>query len=108
DKARREIGDLRRGPGGDRREKEASADSAVSPLSPYVHAANSAAILRDSRVWYDRVRPGILLYGVVPPPLASTLSLTPIMTLGSRIVAVKGVRTGEGVGYGRKCRPTRP
>ncbi len=67
---------------------------------PYVHAANSAALLRDSRVWCDRVRPGLLLYGIVPPPLASTLPLTPIMTLGSRIVAVKGVRAGEGVGYG--------
>jgi len=70
--------------------------------TPYLHAANSAAMLRDSRVWYDRVRPGLLLYGIVPPPLASTLSLTPIMTLTSRIVAVKGVRTGEGVGYGVK------
>ena len=68
--------------------------------SPYIHAANSAALLRDSRVWYDRVRPGLLLYGLVPPPLASVLPLTPIMTLTSRIVAVKGVRTGEGVGYG--------
>jgi alanine racemase len=70
--------------------------------TPYLHAANSAAMLRDSRVWYDRVRPGLLLYGIVPPPLASTLTLTPIMTLTSRIVAVKGVRTGEGVGYGVK------
>jgi alanine racemase len=37
----------------------------------------------------------------VPPPLASTL-LTPVITLGNRIVAVKGVRPGEGVGYGVK------
>ena len=37
------------------------------------HAANSAALLRDSRVWYDAVRPGLLLYGIVPPPLASTI-----------------------------------
>ena len=70
--------------------------------SPYIHAANSAALLRDSRVWYDRVRPGLLLYGLVPPPLASLLPLSPIMTLTSRIVAVKGVRAGEGVGYGVK------
>ena len=33
------------------------------------HAANSAALLRDSRVWFDFVRPGLLLYGLVPPPL---------------------------------------
>ena len=76
--------------------------------APYVHAANSAALLRDSRVWYDRVRPGLLLYGIVPPPLAATLSLTPIMTLASRIVAVKGVRAGEGVGYGVTFTAERP
>ena len=64
------------------------------------HAANSAAMLRDSRVWYDAVRPGLLLYGIVPPPLASTLPLQPVMSLTSRVVAVKGVRPGEGVGYG--------
>ena len=39
------------------------------------HACNSAALLRDSRVWYDIVRPGLLLYGIVPPPLASTIPL---------------------------------
>ncbi|HZT77401.1 MAG TPA: alanine racemase [Vicinamibacterales bacterium] len=75
---------------------------------PYRHSANSAALLRDSRVWYDRVRPGLLLYGLVPPPLASTLELTPVMTLKSRIVAVKGVRPGEGVGYGARFRPETP
>jgi alanine racemase len=64
------------------------------------HAANSAATLRDSRVWYDVVRPGLLLYGIVPPPLASTIPLEPVMSLTSRIVAVKGLRAGEGVGYG--------
>jgi alanine racemase len=74
----------------------------------YRHAANSAALLRDARVWYDRVRPGLLLYGIVPAPLASTLPLTPVMTLMSRIVAVKGVRTGEGVGYGVLFTAERP
>jgi alanine racemase len=64
------------------------------------HAANSAALLRDERVWYDFVRPGLLLYGVVPPPLAATLALRPALSLHSRIVHVKGVRPGEGTGYG--------
>jgi alanine racemase len=67
-----------------------------------LHAANSAALLRDSRVWYDHVRPGLLLYGIVPPPLASTVAVRPVLSLTSRIVAVKGVRDGEGVGYGMK------
>jgi alanine racemase len=61
----------------------------------------TAALLRDTRTWYDWVRPGLLLYGIVPPPLAATgLGLCPALSLTSRIVAVKGVRTGEGVGYG--------
>ena len=68
----------------------------------YRHAANSAALLRDERTWYDFVRPGLLLYGVVPPPLASTLPLRPALSLHSRIVHVKGVRAGEATGYGLK------
>jgi alanine racemase len=64
------------------------------------HACNSAALLRDSRVWYDAVRPGLLLYGIEPPPLATTIELRPVMSLTSRVVAVKGLRPGEGVGYG--------
>jgi alanine racemase len=64
------------------------------------HTANSAALLRDQRVWYDFVRPGLMLYGIVPPPLASTLTLRPALSLRSRIVAVKGIRPGEGTGYG--------
>jgi alanine racemase len=72
------------------------------------HAANSAATLRDSRVWYDLVRPGLMMYGVVPPPLASTIPLEPVMSLRSRIVAVKGVREGEIVGYGARYVVPRP
>jgi len=75
---------------------------AEAGLHPMKHASNSAALLRDSRVWYDAVRPGLLLYGIVPPPLASTIPLRPVMSLTSRVVAVKGIRPGEGVGYG--CR----
>jgi len=74
----------------------------------YRHACNSAALLRDSRVWYDRVRPGLLLYGIVPPPLASTIALEPVMTLVSRVVAVKGMRPGEITGYGARFTAERP
>ena len=72
------------------------------------HAANSAAMLRDERVWFDYVRPGLLLYGVTPPPLATTLNLRPALSLHSRIVAVKGIRPGEGSGYGIKTTVTEP
>jgi alanine racemase len=80
----------------------------LQPARVQRHACNSAALLRDSRVWYDAVRPGLLLYGIVPPPLASTMSLTPVMSLTSRVVAVKGLRPGEAVGYGGRYQAESP
>jgi alanine racemase len=89
---------------------EAACETARSlGLSPRSrHAANSAALLRDERVWYDFVRPGLLLYGIVPPPLAATLTLRPALSLHSRIVHVKGMRPGEGTGYGLRTIVDRP
>jgi alanine racemase len=77
------------------------------------HAANSAAIVRDPRVWFDYVRPGLLLYGVNPAFGAAAVAshpigLKPVMSLRSRVVAVKGVRIGETVGYGGRFRAERP
>ena len=86
--------------------REPNAQSRSAPILR--HACNSAALLRDSRVWYDAVRPGLLLYGIVPPPLASTIQLTPVMSLTSRVVAVKGLRPGEGVGYGWRYQADAP
>ena len=80
----------------------------IGITTPLRHAANSAALLRDERVWYDFVRPGLMLYGIVPPPLAATLSLRPALSLRSRIVAVKGIRPGEGSGYGLRNAADRP
>lgn len=89
-------------------ERASAALETLGTRPAFRHAANSAALLRDSRVWYDFVRPGLLLYGVVPPPLASTLSLQPAMSLTSQVVAIKGVRDGETVGYGARFRAERP
>ena len=82
--------------------------AALGAAPRYLHAANSAATLRDSRVWHDRVRPGLLLYGIVPPPLASTIALEPVMSLVSCVVAVKGMRPGEVSGYGGRFTAERP
>ncbi len=72
------------------------------------HAANSAAMLIDPGTWFDLVRPGLVLYGVTPPALTVSLPLEPVMSLRSRIVAVKGVRQGEQIGYGARFEATRP
>lgn len=85
------------------RSRFASARAAMQRLGlagATAHAANSAALLRDTRVWFDAVRPGLLLYGVVPPPVATTLVLEPVLSLRSRVVAVKQIRATESVGYG--------
>jgi alanine racemase len=48
------------------------------------------------------------LYGIVPPPLGTTLPFQPALSLTSRVVAVKGLRPGEGVGYGLRYTPDSP
>jgi alanine racemase len=66
-----------------------------SSSEPFVHAANSAALLRDSRVWYDAVRPGLLLYGLVPPPLAisrASLAAWRSFRRGTPMVSIYGSR----------------
>ena len=74
------------------------------------HAANSAALLGDRRTWLDAVRPGLLLYGALPAgaPEPNALRLRPVMSLHSRIVAVKGMRAGESCGYGARFTAPRP
>ncbi len=74
------------------------------------HAANSAALIRDHSTWYDAVRPGLLLYGVVPPPFETPLGmeLRAVMSLRTRVVAVKGMRCGETSGYGARFVANRP
>lgn len=71
------------------------------------HAANSAALLRERSTWYDAVRPGLLLYGIVPPPMESAIPVRPVLSLRSQVVAVKGMRTGETAGYGARFAASR-
>src|SRR4051812_36406810 len=86
----------------------AAASGHAPDVGPYVHAANSAAFLVDSRVWFDRVRPGLLLYGIVPPPLHTNVEVAAVMTLVSRVVAVKGMRAGDITGYGARFTAAQP
>lgn len=61
----------------------------------------SAGILTLKEAHRDYVRPGVMLYG--SSPLAKKngedLGLHPVMTLSSRLIAIKEVQAGEGVGY---------
>lgn len=64
--------------------------------------ANSAALLRYPQTHGDWVRPGLMLYGASPfaDTPAVALGLKPVMTLSSRIIAVRELRSGDEVGYG--------
>ena len=68
-----------------------------------VHAANSAATLRDARTHFDLVRCGVAIYGLDPfgdDPAAH--DLRPALTLSSDVAAVKRCAAGESAGYGRR------
>jgi alanine racemase len=64
--------------------------------------ANSAAILGWPETHLDWVRPGIMLYGGAPLAghSAASLDLQPVMTLGTRLIAVNERRAGDAIGYG--------
>ncbi|HXA54158.1 MAG TPA: alanine racemase [Solirubrobacteraceae bacterium] len=73
-----------------------------------VHAANSAAVLRERAAHFDMVRCGIAVYGMDPfgeDPLAR--GLEPALELSSYLAVVKRCRAGESVGYGRRFIATR-
>ena len=68
-----------------------------------LHAANSAATLRDPAAHFDLVRCGVAIYGLDPfQEDAAALELEPALTLTSYVAAVKPCERGESVGYGRK------
>jgi alanine racemase len=80
------------------------------------HMANSAAIAARPESWGDMVRPGVILYGYHPgydPPeqraeAERRLPLKPVMSLRTRIISLRRVPAGEGVGYGAKFTAERP
>ena len=72
------------------------------------HAANSGALLADPATWFDLVRPGLLMYGVPPRAFEGRVAVRPVMSLRSRVAAVKGVRVGESIGYGGRFVARRP
>jgi alanine racemase len=64
--------------------------------------ANSAALLAWENAKAEWVRPGIALYGVSPFPhrTAEEDGMRPVMTLRTRLIAIKPLGLGDAVGYG--------
>ena len=68
-----------------------------------VHAANSAASLREPASHFDMVRCGIAIYGCDPMNEdPRRFGLEPALELSSYVAAVKLARAGDSAGYGRR------
>jgi alanine racemase len=75
-----------------------------------VHMANSGAIVARPETWADMVRPGVILYGYHPgydpaekrAEMESRLPLKPAMSLRSKIISLRSIPSGAGVGYNEK------
>lgn len=73
---------------------------------------NSPALLGWAQARGEWARPGLMLYGTSPfaHAHASAAALRPVMTLASKIIAVRELPAGEPIGYGARFvteRPTR-
>jgi len=81
-----------------------------------VHMANSGAICARPSTWADMVRPGAILYGYYqsfdPPQkkqeVMGQMALQPSLSLRARIVSLRDVPVGEGVGYAARFVTKRP
>jgi len=81
-----------------------------------VHMANSGAICARPNTWADMVRPGAILYGYYqsfdPPQkkqeVMGQVALQPCLSLRARIISLRNVPAGEGVGYAARFVTKRP
>jgi alanine racemase len=68
-----------------------------------VHAANSAAVFRDSRAHFDMARCGVAIYGLDPfQGDPAERGLAPALSLRSYLADVKRFPAGASAGYGQK------
>ena len=73
------------------------------------HLANSAAAIAHPRTRFDEVRCGIAIYGVPPAPgVGDDAGLHPVLSLHSRVSALRTVPAGDGVSYGARWVAPRP
>ncbi len=76
---------------------------AASRPGVLLHAANSAAVLRDQASHFDMVRCGIAVYGMDPFGAdPAERALEPALELDTYVAEVKLCRAGESAGYGRR------
>jgi alanine racemase len=69
--------------------------------------SNSSGVFLGAQFQFDLMRPGAALYGVNPTP-ESDNPMQPVVELKARIVQIRNVERGEGVGYGGTWTARRP
>ena len=84
--------------------------------APLIHLANSGGIATRPATWANMVRPGLILYGYhqsYDPPdrndlAAEALPLQPVLSLRTRVISLRDVPVGQGVGYNGRWVASRP
>ncbi len=84
--------------------------------APLIHLANSGGIATRPATWANMVRPGLILYGYhqsYDPPdrnnmAAQALPLQPVLSLRTRVISLRDVPVGQGVGYNGRWAASRP
>lgn len=68
---------------------------------PLIHIANSAGVIDLKESYLDLVRPGIMLYGLLPSlELKKEAKLNPILEFKTKIVQIRNLAQGSTVSYG--------
>jgi alanine racemase len=71
--------------------------------------ANSNGVLRMPEAYFDAVRPGLIVYGLLSrQELRDGSDLHPVLSMRTRIGHIKRVAQGEGIGYGHTFTTWRP
>lgn len=80
--------------------------AALLPAAPLALSASSGIFL-GPEYHFDMVRPGAALYGIAPNEDAPN-PLRPVVRLSARILQVRDIAAGDGVGYGLTYRAPGP
>lgn len=75
----------------------------------YVHAANTAGLVRFPETRFSMVRPGLAIYGMHPSPaVRSLVHLEQVFTFSTKIALIKKHPPGRCISYNRRFVTNRP
>jgi Alr-MurF fusion protein len=76
---------------------------------PYIHAANTSALVRFPQTHYNMVRPGLAIYGMYPSEaIRSLIRLEEVVTFTTKIAQLKEHPPGRFISYNRRYVTSRP